>query len=158
MKLQEAKIKAELTLCFLSPYVKRIEVVGSIRRECEEVNDIDIILIPNDNFNEVIAKLSSKITKKGDKLIIYELEGVQYDLYICTEDNWEVIKLIRTGSKEHNKMLCFMAISEGLSLKAGGEGLIRKATFMEKEKVISNTERGILERLLNKYIEPKDRI
>jgi hypothetical protein len=43
-------------------------------------------------------------------------------------------------------------IAEGLSLKAGGIGLVDK-----EGKVISNTERGILENLLNKYVEPKDR-
>ena len=48
--------------------------------------------------------------------------------------------------------LCFLAIKKGLSLKAGGEGLVDK-----EGKVISNTEMGILMSLLNKYIEPKDR-
>jgi DNA polymerase/3'-5' exonuclease PolX len=151
MKLQEAKLKAEQTLCYFSPYVKRIEVVGSVRRECSECNDIDIILIPNEKFTmEFINLLNPK--KKGDKLIIYELEGTQYDLYICTEENYEVIKLIRTGSKEHNKKLCILAIKKGMSLKAGGEGLVKDGI------VISNTESGILKELLGKYIEPKDRI
>lgn len=153
MKLQEAKKLAEQTLCYFSPYVKRIEVVGSIRRECPEVNDIDIILIPDVIFQLVIQELRPNIKKLGDKLIIYELNGIQYDLYICNEENWEVIKLIRTGSKEHNKKLCFLAIKKGLSLKAGGEGLVNK-----DGKVISNTEKGILENLLNKYIEPQNRI
>jgi len=150
MKYEEAKLKAEQTLCFLEPYVKKAEVVGSIRRECEIVNDVDIILIPNEKFTLIVNSLNPRT--KGDKLIIYELEGVQYDLYICNEENYEVIKLIRTGSKEHNKKLCILAIGKGLSLKAGGIGLVDK-----EGKIVSNTERGILENLLNKYIEPKDR-
>lgn len=152
MKLEEAQQKAGQILCYFKPYVKRIEIVGSIRRECPEVNDVDIILIPNEQFQTAIQELIGSIKKKGKKLIIYELNGTQYDLYICNEENYEVIKLIRTGSKEHNKKLCFLAIQKGLSLKAGGEGLVDK-----EGKVISNTEKGILENLLNKYIEPKDR-
>jgi DNA polymerase/3'-5' exonuclease PolX len=151
MKIEEARLKAMEMIFCLEPYAKRIEVVGSIRRECEIVNDVDIILIPNEKFTlDFINSLNPRT--KGDKLIIYELEGVQYDLYICNEENYEVIKLIRTGSKEHNKKLCILAIEKGLSLKAGGIGLVDK-----EGKVISNTERGILENLLNKYVEPKDR-
>jgi len=156
MKLEIAKQKAEYTKCFFEPYAKRIEIVGSIRRECENVNDVDIILIPKDNFKEAIGNLKKLgfIKKSGEKLIIYELNSVQYDLYICTEENWEVIKLIRTGSKEHNQKLCILAKQKGLSLKAGGKGLV---TDDRNEEVISDTEKGILENLLGKYVEPKDR-
>jgi len=151
MKLQEAKEKAEHTLCYFKPYVQRIEIVGSVRRECENVNDIDILVIPNEKFTmEFINLLNPK--KRGEKLIMYELEGTQYDIYICTEENWEVIKLIRTGSKEHNQKLCSLAIKQGLKLKAGGEGLVDN-----EGKVISNTEKGILEFLLGKNISPKER-
>jgi len=152
MELKQAQKLAENTLCYFKPYVKRIEVVGSIRRECPEVNDIDIILIPNETFSTAIQDLGKSIKKKGEKMIVYELLGVQYDLYICNEENWEVIKLIRTGSKEHNKMLCFKAINKGLSIKAGGEGLVSK-----NGDIISDTEFGILNFLLGKYIEPQDR-
>ena len=152
MKLQEAKQKAEMMLDYLKPYVKRAEIVGSIRRECLEVKDIDIILEPNDMFETFIYEFRSNVEKKGKKIITLELNGTQYDLYICTEENWEVSKLIRTGSKEHNKKLCRLAIEKGLHLKAGGEGL------MDIDgNVVSNTERGILTFLLNKYVEPKDR-
>jgi DNA polymerase/3'-5' exonuclease PolX len=152
MNLQTAKQKAEDSLCFWKPYAKRLEIVGSVRRECPEVNDIDIIIIPNESFQTAIQDLDKSVKKKGDKLIIYELNGTQYDLYICTEENYEVIKLIRTGSKEHNQKLCILAKQKGLSLKAGGIGLVDSSG-----KVISNTEKGILENLLGKYIEPKDR-
>jgi DNA polymerase/3'-5' exonuclease PolX len=159
MKLQETKQRAEGLLNFFKPYTDRIEIVGSIRRECPEVNDVDLILIPKSNFKEALDKLNDEpqylkhtLKKKGEKMIVYELDELQYDLYICTEQNWEVIKLIRTGSKEHNKKLCLLAIKKGMSLKAGGEGLVKDGI------VISNTEEGILKELLGKYIEPKDRI
>lgn len=154
MKLEIAKQKAEMTLCYLKPFVKKMEVVGSIRRECPEVNDLDIIVIPNNDFDMGIDLLKECVKKRGDKLVMYEINGVQVDLYICTEENWEVIKLIRTGSKEHNKKLCILAKQKGLSLKAGGKGLVTDDRF---EELIDNTEKGILENLLGKYIEPKER-
>ena len=153
MKLEEAKESAGYILGYLKPYTKKIEIVGSIRRGCAECNDVDVILIPNDNFQKAVKELSKSIKKKGEKIIICEIEGVQYDLYICDENNWEVIKLIRTGSAEHNRKLCSLAKAKGWSLKAGGEGLVDG-----KGEVISNTEKGILEKLLGRFINPKDRI
>ena len=152
MELKIAKQKAEQAVCYLSPYCERIEVVGSIRRECDSVNDVDIILIPNEKFTlDFVNTLNPK--KKGPKLIMYELEGTQIDLYICTESNWEVIKLIRTGSAFHNAKLCQLAIRKGLHLKASGDGLVD-----DDSNVISNTEEGILKNLLGKNVEPKERI
>lgn len=152
MNLEEARKKVEFTLCYFKPFVKKIEVVGSFRRECPEVNDLDFIIIPGENFDMSIDLLKECVKKRGDKLIMYELNGVQVDLYICTEENWEVIKLIRTGSKEHNQKLCILAKRKGWSLKAGGIGLVN-----DLGKVVDNTEKGILTILLNKYVEPKDR-
>ena len=77
------------------------------------------------------------------------------EIYLTNDKDYEVIKLIRTGSKEHNMKLCILAKKKGLSLKAGGKGLV---TDDRNEEIISNTEEGILSNLLNKYIEPKDRI
>jgi len=153
MKLEEAKEAAGYILGYLKPYTTQIEVVGSIRRQCAECNDVDVVLIPNDNFQKAVKELEKSIKKKGEKVIICEIDGVQYDLYICDKKNWDVIKLIRTGSQNHNKKLCQLAIRKGLKLKAGGEGLVDG-----KENVISTSEKGILENLLGKYIEPKDRI
>lgn len=152
MKLSEAKLKAEQTLCYFKPYVNKMEVVGSVRRECEECNDLDFVLIPNEHFKIVLELLKPYIKKQGDKIIIYEIDGTQYDLYLCNEKNYSVIKLIRTGSKFHNQKLCSLAIKNGLSLKAGGDGLVDHSGT-----TISDTEEGILINLLGHFVEPKDR-
>ena len=116
----------------------RIEVCGSIRREKPEVNDIDIVAIP-------------KFDVGKKKINRFDYNGIQIDIYYATNQNFDVLKLIRTGSAEHNKMLCITALRKGWKLHADGRGLMRG------EELIDNTEKGILEKLLGKYVEPKDR-
>ena len=48
-------------------------------------------------------------------------------------------------------MLCGLALKKGWKLHADGRGLMRG------DELIDNTERGILMKLLGKYVEPKDR-
>lgn len=138
MNLEEIKKIAEEYISLNKDKYSRIEIVGSIRRSKEECKDIDLVAIP-------LISTEKKILKE-------EFRGVQVEVYLTNEKNYEVIRLIRIGSKEFNRRLCFLAIKKGLSLKAGGEGLVDKSG-----KVISNTEKGIIENLLNKYVEPKER-
>jgi DNA polymerase/3'-5' exonuclease PolX len=141
MKNEQAKQIAEEYITLNMDKYHKMEVAGSIKRGKEEVKDIDIVAIPK-------IPTDKKILKE-------EFKGVQVEVYLTNEKEWEVIMLIRTGSKEHNQKLCILAKRKGLSLKAGGKGLV---TADRNEEVIDNTERGILENLLGKYIEPKDRI
>jgi len=138
MELNKAKQLAEEYITLNMDKYHKMEVAGSIRRNKPEVKDIDIVAIPK-------IPTDKKILKE-------EFKGIQVEIYLTNENQFEVIRLIRTGSKEHNKMLCFKAINKGLSLKAGGEGLVSK-----NGDVISDTEFGILNFLLGKYIEPQDR-
>src|SRR3990167_2779973 len=127
MKLQEAKHIAEEYLKLNSNKYSRIEVVGSIRRDKPDVKDADIVAIP---------KIPS-----DKKIIKEEFKGLMIEIYLTNDKDYEVIKLIRTGSKEHNMKLCILAKKKGLSLKAGGKGLV---TDDRNEEIISNTEEGIL--------------
>jgi len=137
MELQKAKQIAEKYIQLNKDKYSKIEVVGSIRREKSDVNDIDLVAIP-------IIKTDKKILKE-------DFDGIKVEVYLTNEEDYEVIKLIRTGSAEHNRKLCILAIKQGMSLKAGGEGLVKY------NKSIDKTEKGILEKLLGKYIEPKER-
>jgi DNA polymerase/3'-5' exonuclease PolX len=152
MKLEEAKKIADE---FINPFQTlfyKIEIVGSIRRGKSEVKDIDLIAIPTleADFNSLLFE--RYIKKQGEKIITLEYKGIQIDLYLANSENYEVIKLIRTGSAEHNKKLCYLAQQKGWKLKANGEGLID-----EKGNLISNREETILKILLGRYIEPKER-
>jgi DNA polymerase/3'-5' exonuclease PolX len=134
----------------------RIEIVGSIRRGKAMVHDIDLVVIPKNAFtfsSDLVRKIPAhtKIIKQGDKMIQFEYEGIQIDVYIANEKNYEVLRLIRTGSSSHNVRLCTIAKSKGWVLHADGRGLYIG------DKMIDNTEKGILEKLLGKWVEPKNR-
>ena len=117
---------------------KRVEIVGSLRRGKPQVHDIDLVAIP-------IYPQDKK------KIVTTTKEGIQIDMSLANESTYECIKLIRTGSTEHNKKLCILAKSKGWQLKANGEGLITPQGIL-------HGEREILIALVGRYIEPRDRI
>jgi DNA polymerase/3'-5' exonuclease PolX len=148
MELDTAKDIAEKFVEINADQFERVEICGSIRRNNNNVNDIDLVVIPKhpDNF-----LLDYNATVRGRKRVeIPYHNGIKIDIYVADQDNFEVLKLIRTGSAEHNIKLCQLAIEKGWKLKANGEGLITSSETIK-------TERGILEALLGKYIEPEDR-
>jgi DNA polymerase/3'-5' exonuclease PolX len=144
MKLEQAQEIVNKIIAINKPEFEKLEVVGSIRRERPEVNDIDFVAIVKPIVIKTFPEYEKKIIRKTYNGII------NFEIYIAKPEEYEVIKLIRTGSKEHNIKLCRLALAKGWKLKANGEGLIT-------DKGVIRTEKGILEALLGKYVEPKDR-
>ena len=154
MELERAKNIADEVIKRLSPYCKRIEVAGSVRRQKPVVNDVDIVLIPSDLWNlshEVMGLGPSKVS--GDKLKRINYNGVHIDLYLADDKTWATLLLIRTGSKENNIRLATLAKKKGWHLAANGDGL-----FNEKgQRVAGDTEESIYEVLELSYQEPWER-
>lgn len=133
--------------------VEKISICGSIRRKKPEVNDADIIVLPKLNKNITgYLKNFHKCIRAGNKIVTVTYRGLDIDVYIATPENFGVLQLIRTGSAEHNKKLCTLALKKGWKLWADGSGL-----RTGDGDLISNTEIGILEKLLGKYVEPEER-
>jgi len=153
MRIEYARRRAKELVELLSPFCSKIEICGSIRRNCEDVHDIDIVLIPSDRFSLLLAlRKNAKIKKAGKKLLMGIYKEVPFDIYFATKDTFETLKLIRTGSKEFNKKLCIEARKRGWKLKADGTGLVDG-----NGRIIANTEKEIIERLLGEYVEPYKR-
>lgn len=148
MKLEEARMIANEFMEKIKGECIRAEVVGSVRRGKKEVHDIDVVAVPKSKMFlfSVMAKM------RGEKIIRIDYKGAEIDIYIANDVNYEVLRLIRTGSAVHNIKLCSLAKDRCWSLKANGDGL-----FDSNGMLIDNTERGILEKLLGKYVEPGDR-
>ena len=84
-------------------------------------------------------------------------KGVQVDIYIADETTWPTLVLIRTGSKEFNRMLCARAKQQGKILHADGSGIERVAGCDREERIIPETEVDIFHLLGLQYIHPRKR-
>ncbi|GAI77874.1 unnamed protein product, partial [marine sediment metagenome] len=138
----------------LGPYCHCIEVVGSIRRQKDEIRDIDIVLIPANpgQLSQEIDRLGSPI-KDGEKLRRVNYKGTQVDIYYATLQTWATLLLIRTGSKLSNICLCSLAKKKGWHLAANGDGLFNE----NRERVAGDSEESIYEALGLEYKEPWER-
>lgn len=160
MEYEKIKELADEFVKEIKPFCEKFDVCGSIRRKKANCKDIDIVLLPKDNFNLRLPFLQGKILNSGKKFIIetngqklvrLNYQDVKVDIYIATPENYEVLKLIRTGSAEHNKKLCQLALDNGMHLR------FDKGLIDADGSIIANTEEGILKELLGKYVEPEVR-
>ncbi len=118
MRLIDASRIAEEIKAALDPYCNRIEIAGSIRRECCEVGDVEIVCIPSvelgglfkdeelrsqgfckqiNAWEKVKGSPEGKYTQR-----IYE--GMKVDIFIAVPENWGMILAIRTGSADFSHM------------------------------------------------------
>jgi DNA polymerase (family 10) len=154
LELERAQRIAREVVDRLSPFCRRIEIAGSIRRKRPKPNDVDIVLIPNDlwNLHAELVKLGP-VKMSGSKIIRVMYGNTQLDFYIADEKTWATLLLIRTGSAENNIRLASRAKARGWRLAASGEGL-----FNERgERIAGDTELSIYNALGLKYQEPWER-
>jgi len=146
MKLSEGKRIAEAFVEQIKGQCLKVEVVGSIRRGRPEVNDIDILAIPKRAYGFLPG---TRALMRGSQIIRFEEQGARIDLYLATEQNYEVLRLIRTGSAQHNIKLASIAKRRGWELK------FDKGLITDKGEI--STEAGILAALLGRVPEPGER-
>ena len=155
--LERAEKMAEAIVKYLSPYCKKIEVAGSIRRRKAWVNDIDLVLIPANlwNLHQEILNLSRAFPPKasGSKIMRIEVNSTQVDLYFADETTWATLLLIRTGSAQNNIRLCSRAKDGGWHLAADGSGLFNEVGW----RIAGDSEQSIYEALGLPYQEPRER-
>lgn len=126
INLAEAdRIAAELTVYLLKhKSVKRVDLLGSLRRQVSTIGDIDIALI-TDKPEEVVQyfvqfpheRLVDQGTK-GATLLLHN--GKQVDLRVQDEKSYGAMLQYFTGSKHHNIHLRTYALDKKLSLSEHG--------------------------------------
>lgn len=146
MKLEEAKKIAEDFVQRIQDQCLQVEIVGSIRRGRQEVRDIDIVCVPR-NARTFLCGL--RAIQRGPQIIRFEEQGAKIDLYLATEQSYEILRLIRTGSAAHNIKLASIAKRRGWELK------FDKGLITDQGEI--RTEAGILEALLGRVPEPRER-
>jgi DNA polymerase/3'-5' exonuclease PolX len=97
----------------LRPHCARIEIAGSIRRQGEDIGDIEVVAIPRQiprglfgdelevdpEFCAAVHQWPKILGEPTGKHTQRVLPGnVMLDLYLCDAENWGLILAIRTGS------------------------------------------------------------
>lgn len=173
MKLEEAEVIAARVVEALTPHAERIEIAGSIRRKRPDVNDIDIVMLPKQEFgigNAITSKCQflareTKLDLNGPKIKRFWVGGpgawgdfaepISIDLYLALEaKTFPTLFLVRTGSMEHNVKLTTIAMWQDKKLEASGRGLSERASG----KLIAwESEEAIFEALKLAYLPPEQR-
>lgn len=154
--LDEGRRLGQAMIEKLKPWCRpgHIVIAGSTRRECPMVNDIDIVLIPEDPWRlfETIKSIGN-MGAAGGKTQTVVVHGVAYDIYIATPQTWATLLLIKTGSAQNNIRLCSIAKGKGWHLAASGDGLFDASG----ERIAGDTEESIYRALGVPYQPPKER-
>ncbi|MBE3038289.1 MAG: hypothetical protein IMZ62_05710, partial [Chloroflexi bacterium] len=95
-----------------APYCKRIEIAGSIRRGKPEVGDIEIVALPDGNFEVLDIEIvlpgllpGADFIKNGSRYKQIALpDGINLDLFLVRPPaEWGVIFLLRTGPADFSR-------------------------------------------------------
>ena len=111
----EGKAIADSLVELLNPFVERLEIAGSIRRNKETIGDIELVAIPKPYktglFEDGLARVVNQWPRlKGE--LEYGVckytqrvlpQGINLDLFFATKINWGLIFLIRTGDWQFSK-------------------------------------------------------
>ena len=182
IQLAHAQAIAQELIDLLKPFCSRIEVAGSVRRKKPIVKDIELVLIPNqeiqfsglfndeeeifypiDKFILNDSRFDYRLSKAGvkaygdkNKLLLYTSNNhgqIALDIFTANENNFTMIKFIRTGGAETNKRIALTANKMKMNLK------IYESCFEDRHgnKAVMNSEKQIFEYLGLKYLTPEER-
>jgi len=180
MKLHQAMTIAERIQRELAPFCQKCEIAGSIRRGRPDVNDIDLVILPKAGQLDAIkarCRQRTRVITDGRQNFIVALRmpdhsEFQLDIFFARpgkEDlldpqptNFGSLLLCRTGSREHNILICQAARQRDMKwnpyegLLAGGEWVFKGQDIVyEGGRIIaSETEEQIFEALGMKWIAP----
>lgn len=134
MPLSRAKNIAERFIRLIEPAVSKYSITGSVRRECPFVGDIELVVIPKDEFSlgQIFVEGYPGLVVNGSRLkrFKYPESGVQIELYITNQSDWGRMLAIRTGSSFFSHHLAVQWNRKGW---AGCEdGLRRKSECIKK--------------------------
>ena len=133
--------------------VDQVQIVGSVRRRCETIGDVDLLVIGQQGkkiintfteFDDVSEVLSAGTTKASVLLN----QGFQADLRVVPKKSFGAALSYFTGSKAHN--IALRSIAVGKKLKLNEYGL-----FKGDQAVAGTDEEGIYGKLGLAYIEPE---
>jgi DNA polymerase (family 10) len=134
--------------------VRRSAYAGSMRRMCETIGDIDLLVASEKpaKVMEAFASMSyvDRVLAKGDtKSSVLTTKGLQVDLRVVPPDVWGAALQYFTGSKAHNIRVREIAVRKGLKLSEYGLFRAKSGTL-----IVAETEEEVYERLGLPWIPP----
>ena len=94
----------------------RIEICGGLRRKKESVHDIDLVCLPTDRFsiNIGLGSVCTSTHPTAEK-ITFNCRGIPGEIFfVQSEQEFDVMKLERTGDFAFTKALAQAALTKGL--------------------------------------------
>ena len=162
-KFKAARVRplADAVRGWIEDIGQRCEICGSLRRQCEEVGDVDMVvsgptLAIANRMTEVCAECGPDLTimtadlNKSKKSLDLLIDGVQFNIYVAEEDRWGAMTLFLTGNKVFNVLTRTRAKDMGYKLNQYG-------LWLGEELIVARTEELILETLELEYLTPKQR-
>ncbi len=143
--ISEASKIAQMYTDYLneSPLIKRIDVLGSLRRRVSTIGDVDIAVMASDMDAIAIVDHFLKhpsidsVAAKGDaKASIFTTDGVRVDLRVQDEQTYGTMLQYFTGSKAYNIQMREYALKKGWSLNEYGLTSLSSSSSYKVHKVI----------------------
>jgi DNA polymerase (family X) len=136
------------------PEVQRAAYAGSLRRMCETVGDLDLLVASTDPLPIMSAFVGlpqvARVLAHGEtKSSIVTDRGLQVDLRVIEPPVWGAALIYFTGSKPHNVRIREMAVRRGLKLNEYGLFDAKSAKLLAAE-----TEAAVYERLGLPFVAP----
>lgn len=136
------------------PSVKKIAYAGSLRRMCETIGDVDLLVASRDAAPIMEAFVThpavTRVLAHGETRSSVLVErGLQVDLRVVPAEVWGAAMIYFTGSKLHNVRIREMAVRAGLKLNE--YGLFDAKTG---ELLAARTEADVYAKLGLPFIEP----
>lgn len=137
------------------PFVKKVDVAGSLRRMKETVRDIDLLVQSSQPENVMtfftsLPQVETVLAKGGTKSSVVLREGISCDVRVVRRHYGAALQYF-SGSKEHCVHVRNLAIKKGYKLNE--YGLFRKG---KKETfTCGNTEEEIYSALGMQYVPPE---
>lgn len=166
--LFEAEFIAQQVVDKMAPFCSRIEIAGSIRRRCRQVNDIEIVAVLKPGkmwgFAQLVLALGKLVKgSPGNKFIQIRLkQHITLDLFLAVPENWGMILAIRTGSAEYSRrVLATGWVIKGYQSEGGVlypfKKVLGKDVLDKYNPVFLKEEKDVFDFIGIPWKEPKDR-
>jgi DNA polymerase (family 10) len=135
------------------PHVKRLELVGSLRRMQETIGDLDMLAVSDDSEDTlrrfVALPQVESVTAHGTHNALVRLTGaMDADLWVVPEESYGAALIAWTGNKQHNIHLRTIAKRKHFMLDDFG-------LFKGTHRVAGLTEEEVYRKLGMQFIPPE---